>query len=816
MREKAAEELMKSERFTRTKSVMASSAIALVVAALSFGVAHTVVRPSDPKMALASGSGFTITSNIYSTSACSGSTAELYPGTARYICFTVQNNLTVPLTVGSISMTLSNSPSTSCAAGDLSLPTFSGSLNVPGSGSASTAGIPIELKDDGDQSSQCQDQTFDFTYTGTAQYTDSTSTSLASSSPENTAASGTSVTFTATVTETDAGSDPSGPAGTVTFYSCPSSSSCSSPTSTLGTETLRSNGQATFATSSLPVGTSYVEAVYGGSDTNLTGSTSKVVTQSVTSGSSATASTLTASPNPSFYGSSVTFGDTVSSGSGMPGGTATFYSCTSNACSTKTSLGTRTLASGKATYSTSSLPKGTTYVEAVYAGSGNYLGSTSHVMSQVGGALSTSSTLTASPNPSFYRSSVTLSDTASSGSGTPGGAATFYSCTSNACSTKTSLGTRTLASGKATYSTSSLPKGTTYVEAVYAGSGNYLGSTSHVMSQVVGALSTSSTLTASPNPSFYRSSVTLSDTVSSGSGTPGGTATFYSCTSNACSTKTSLGTRTLTSGKATYSTSSLPMGTTYVEAVYAGSGNYLGSTSNVMSQAVVGVPGVCASGGYGTYMFVNPAFPFIDGTNGNDFIYAFGGSFRVNGFAGNDCIDAGDAHHVLIDGDGNDGVAAGDGSNTIILGNGNDKVMGGNGSDDVSAGNGVDVVTLGSGSDDVVHLGSGADTVALGNGSGSEVIVGNGKDTIAVGSGSSNGVNLGSGADTVAIHGSHDAIDGGAGNDTVYLGSGTYNSYNGQPHHTNVCHLPAPPPNYHGTTAAYHHDTINNCTVVSP
>ena len=41
---------MKSERFTRTKSVMASSAIALVVAALVFGVAHTIVRPSDPKM----------------------------------------------------------------------------------------------------------------------------------------------------------------------------------------------------------------------------------------------------------------------------------------------------------------------------------------------------------------------------------------------------------------------------------------------------------------------------------------------------------------------------------------------------------------------------------------------------------------------------------------------------------------------------------------------------------------------------------------------------------------------------------------------
>ena len=49
--------------------------------------------------------------------------------------------------------------------------------------------------------------------------------------------------------------------------------------------------------------------------------------------------------------------------------------------------------------------------------------------------------------------------------------------------------------------------------------------------------------------------------------------TFYSCTTNTCSTKTSLGTGSLnSSGKATYSTSSLPVGTTYVEAIYGGLG----------------------------------------------------------------------------------------------------------------------------------------------------------------------------------------------------------------------------------------------------
>ena len=56
--------------------------------------------------------------------------------------------------------------------------------------------------------------------------------------------------------------------------------------------------------------------------------------------------------------------------------------------------------------------------------------------------------------------------------------------------------------------------GTTYVEAVYAASGNYGGSTSNVVTQVVNALSTTSVLTCSPNPSSYGTSVTFTDTVS--------------------------------------------------------------------------------------------------------------------------------------------------------------------------------------------------------------------------------------------------------------------------------------------------------------
>jgi hypothetical protein len=64
--------------------------------------------------------------------------------------------------------------------------------------------------------------------------------------------------------------------------------------------------------------------------------------------------------------------------------------------------------------------------------------------------------------------------------------------------------------------------------------------------------------------------------------------------------------------------------------------------------------------------------------------------------------------------------------------------------------------------------------------------------------------------------GSRDVITGGVGNETIYLGSGTYNTFNGSAHGTNVCHLPAPPAGYHGTAAAYYHDTITNCTVETP
>ena len=88
----------------------------------------------------------------------------------------------------------------------------------------------------------------------------------------------------------------------------------------------------------------------------------------------------------------------------------------------------------------------------------------------------------------------------------------------------------------------------------------------------VTAAATTTTLTA-PGSATYGASETLTATVASTAGTPGGTVTFYSGS-------TALGTGTLnSSGVATLSTTALPAGTDTVTATYAAAGNFAASTS---------------------------------------------------------------------------------------------------------------------------------------------------------------------------------------------------------------------------------------------
>ena len=330
--------------------------------------------------------------------------------------------------------------------------------------------------------------------------------------------------------------------------------------------------------------------------------------------------------------------------------------------------------------------------------------------------------------------------------------------------------------------------------------GNFSDSTSSVLDQVVQSARKSATiLTSWPNPSVVGFPVTLTANVFGAppvpSGpTPTGTVSFYLEPRSPhihCWERKPL----RANGKSILTTTGLPIGSDNLYAVYNGDATYGSSTSPVIVQVVLAKPGHCDDS-YNNWFYGTPGSPDIQGSSGNNFFWLPNGSFVVNGSNGNNCFWGGD---------GNNGYSGGNGHNEITCGNGNNGISVGNGNDDVQVGDGSNQI----------NLGGGNDTVTVGNGNGNHVSAGNGNDSLIFGSGSSNQVSLGSGTDVVTIQGSQDTISG-TGNDTVYLGGGTGNTFNGAAHHTNVCHLPTPPSSWHGTPAAYFHDTLTNCTVVSP
>jgi hypothetical protein len=182
--------------------------------------------------------------------------------------------------------------------------------------------------------------------------------------------------------------------------------------------------------------------------------------------------------------------------------------------------------------------------------------------------------LVSSPNPSVSGKPVTFTATVSPVSGgTPTGKVSFRDGA-------TLLANTLLSGSTATFTTRNLPVGLNGITAVYGGDSNFSSSTSAPLNQYVLA-ATTTTLTSSPNPSIKAQSVTFTAVVSSGSGAPpnGETVSFMKGT-------IVLGTAALSSGTAIFTTSSLPVGTDSITAVYGGDANLAPSKSNIVKQVV--------------------------------------------------------------------------------------------------------------------------------------------------------------------------------------------------------------------------------------
>ena len=77
----------------------------------------------------------------------------------------------------------------------------------------------------------------------------------------------------------------------------------------------------------------------------------------------------------------------------------------------------------------------------------------------------------------------------------------------------------------------------------------------------------------------------------------------------------------------------------------------------------------------------NPSSPTVNGTNGNDFIYAVGENYKINGAQGNDCVVIGNGNDTIIDRNTIDVIVAGNGTeHRSRRGNGNNRITLGDGS----------------------------------------------------------------------------------------------------------------------------------------
>ena len=296
----------------------------------------------------------------------------------------------------------------------------------------------------------------------------------------------------------------------------------------------------------------------------------------VTAGLPIPSVTLTVTPAATSTGQTVTFNVTVAgAAAAVPTGTVTVASGT-------TQIGQMTLdASGKGSFTNSTLGAGTYSLLASYSGDAGFRAATSpYTALVVTTATPTTVALTTSAAAVATGTSVTFTATLGGGSGAsqPTGSVRFLDGT-------TQIGTGTLnASGVATFATSTLAAGAHSITAAYGGDNVFGGSVSGVVTETVGVFATTNRLTSSATTVVTGTSVTLTATLTSPAGTPTGTVTFLDGT-------TTLGTGTLNAGGvATYTTTALAIGTHSITSQYAATGNFGPSTSTAVQVIVTGVP----------------------------------------------------------------------------------------------------------------------------------------------------------------------------------------------------------------------------------
>jgi hypothetical protein len=215
-------------------------------------------------------------------------------------------------------------------------------------------------------------------------------------------------------------------------------------------------------------------------------------------------------------------------------------------------------------------------ITATFSGDGSFNTSTGAGALTVSRA-DTTTTIGSSIDPANFGQPVTFSATVAPvapGAGTPTGTMQFKA-------DGVSLGAPVaLAGGVASLTTSALASATHTITGEYSGDASFNTSTG-MRSQVVRNVDTMTVVAAAPNPAALHENVTLTATVTSPSGIPGGSLRFFDGTA-ALGVALPLD----ATGQASLTTNALAVGTHAITAVYSPAPPFNGSTSAVLSVVV--------------------------------------------------------------------------------------------------------------------------------------------------------------------------------------------------------------------------------------
>jgi hypothetical protein len=291
---------------------------------------------------------------------------------------------------------------------------------------------------------------------------------------------------------------------------------------------------------------------------------------------------ISSNNNPSSFGQSVTFTATVATGSdtGNLTGTVSFFDGTTT-LKGNVALNAPPGTTVTATFTTTTLTVGSHTITATYNNGNdlNHFSSTSGPLTQIVNE-STATSLASSVNPSSIGQSVTFTATVTvSGGGgvVPDGTIGFYDGA-------TILETVPLsATGEATWSTSALLQGAHTMTAIYNGNASkqILASTSSVVNQDV-QTPTGILATSTPNPASFGSSVTVTATITpNGNAAPTGVIDFLDGGHQ-------IGSAPLvgSANQASFSTTTLTVGSHSITAAYPGDSNNAANTSAAILQTI--------------------------------------------------------------------------------------------------------------------------------------------------------------------------------------------------------------------------------------